>query len=203
MKATTLRLVTHLTTTMLLLVTFLMSGCSVTMKHDDLMPSSQQYSDPINMSKSAEGIDGKVGWGRFTMFYIPIIPVYINGEGNELVMKQIQDALKQVGYQVASVDTEKTTNTPILKCKVNKFWFNNYTWIFPFIPTWGDINLAVSLVSTTGQVLWSQEFKGDGFTLNFFNGYTSAAEQSMTEVLNEMVKAFSSDAFHTALVNHT
>lgn len=190
---------TRIAATMLLFSAFLMSGCSVTMKHDDLIQSPRTFSDPIGVSKRSEGINGKVGWGRFTLFYIPLVPVYIEGDGNELVMKQIQDALKQVGYQVSAVDSEKAIATPTLKCKVNEFWFNNYTWLLPLIPTWGDIKLSTSLVSTSGKLLWSQDFKGDGFTMNFFNGYTSAAEESMTEILNDMVKAFSSDAFHVAL----
>lgn len=187
------------TITMFLFVALLMTGCSVTMKHDDLIMSPQNFSDPIAINNHSEGINGKVGWGRFTLFYIPIVPIYIEGDGNELIMKQIQDALKQVGYQVSSVNSERTLTTPILKCKVNEFWFNNYTWLFPIIPTWGDIKLTATLVSPSGKVLWSQDFKGDGFTMNFFNGYTSAAQQSMTEILNDMVKAFSSDVFHAAL----
>ncbi|MGH8550390.1 MAG: hypothetical protein ACRERU_17685 [Methylococcales bacterium] len=134
-----------------------------------------------------------------TVFAIPVVPINIEGDGNELVMQQIQDALKQVGYQVNFTDSEKTANGPTLKCKVNEFSFSTYTWMFPIIPTWGNITLKTDLVNPSGEILWSQEFEGDGFTLNFFNGYPSAAEPSMTEILDEMVKAFSSDALGAAL----
>lgn len=180
----------------------MISGCSITMKHDELAQPGQKFSDPITIDKRAEGIPARVGWGRITLFAIPVAPVRIKGDGPELMMLQIQDALKQVGYQVTTVDSEKAAEMPTLKCTVKDFSFSNYTYLAPIVPTWGDISLNANLVSPAGQVLWSQEFKGDGFTLNFFDGYTSAAEQSMTEILDEMIKAFTSESFRQALTQN-
>lgn len=175
------------------------SGCSVNLKHGALNAPSHTYSDQIATSKQTEGIDGKVGWGRFTAFYIPIVPVYIYGDSNGKVMEQILDALQQVGYKVAPTETPGPAGGPVLTCKVNRFWFNNYTWLFPIVPTWGSVDLTVSLVSPSGTTLWSNNFTGSGSTLNFFNGYSSAANQSMDKILNDMVSAFSSEEFHRAL----
>ena len=134
------------------------SGCSVALKPQPLSPPVQTYSDQIAVSRRAEGLEGKVGWGHFTIFYIPLVPIYIEGgDGNEQVMDQIRAALEQVGYKVSMVDGSETSlPTPILRCKVEKFWFNNYTWFFPIVPTWGEVRLTLSLLSRDGKLLWSR-----------------------------------------------
>jgi hypothetical protein len=178
------------------------SGCSIALNHDELASPARTYSDPIAVSTRAEGINGRVGWGRITLFYIPCVPIHIQGDGNEKVMEQVRDALQQAGYRVNVVETTQApAREPVLKCKVDTFWFNNYTWLVPFVPTWGDIDLTLSLERQGGQVAWQQSFHGHGFSANFFDGYSSAANKAMMEVLNQMVDAFASDEFHNALVH--
>jgi hypothetical protein len=177
------------------------AGCSVSLKHDPLNTPPQTYNDTVATARQAQGIDGKVGWGHGTLFYIPIVPIYIVGEkdDNEQVADQIRDALRQVGYNVTTVDPSSAPGGPVLKCKVNKFWFNNYTWLFPFVPTWGDIELAVSVESPGKGPVWSHTFTGHGWSANFFNGYTSASSEAMTKILNDMVHEFSSEQFDSAV----
>ena len=178
------------------------SGCSIALNHDELASPARTYSDPIAVSTRAEGINGRVGWGRVTLFYIPCVPIHIQGDGNEKVMEQVRDALQQAGYRVTPVETTPSPpREPLLKCKVDTFWFNNYTWLAPFVPTWGDIDLTVSLERPGGQVAWQQSFHGHGFSANFFDGYSSAANKAMTEILNQMIDAFAGDDFHNALVH--
>lgn len=183
----------------LAMTVFTTSGCSVALKHDSLSSPPQTYADQIAVSRRAEGIDGKVGWGRFTVFYIPLVPIYINGDGNEQLMEHIGDALQQVGYKVTIVGSETSPPAPVLKCKVEKFWFNNYTWFFPVVPTWGEVRLTLSLVSRNGRLVWSRAFTGDGSTFNFTDGYSIAANKSMEKILNDMVREFASQEFHRAL----
>jgi hypothetical protein len=83
---------------------------------------------------------------------------------------------------------------------VNKFWFSNYTWLFPLVPTWGNIQLTLSLESPgNGTTLWTRDFAGSGTSFNFFNGYSGAANTALTKILNEMVQEFSSEQFYRAL----
>lgn len=184
----------------LLAVLLSTSGCSVALKPQTLTPPAQTYSDQIVVSQRAEGIDGKVGWGRATVFYIPLVPVYINGDGNEKVMAQIRGALEQVGYKVTAPDDSAAPSaTPVLKAKVEKFWFNNYTWFFPIVPTWGEVRVTLSLVSQNGQPLWSRAFSGDGSTFNFTDGYSIAANESMRKITESMMREFAGEEFHRAL----
>ena len=51
------------------------SACSMRMQHDALAPAPVQFDNEVRTSRRAEGIDGKVGWSRFTLLAIPLVPV--------------------------------------------------------------------------------------------------------------------------------
>jgi hypothetical protein len=177
-------------------------GCSIALRHDPLVPPRQRFNDTVRTARQAEGIDREVGWGRFTIFYIPVVPVYIDGDGNQEIMDQVRDALRQVGYSVVVADPPTLESDDlVLTCRIKDFWFNNFTALFPplLIPTWGEIRLEAALSSRNGSTVWSHEFEGSGFSINYLNGYTSAAGEAMTEILNHMVQVFSSDEFRSAL----
>lgn len=186
--------------TTLALAVVVSSGCSVALRHEPLGSPTQLRSEQLAVSRRAEGIDGKVGWGRFTVFYIPLIPVYITGkDGNEQVMDFVRDGLRRAGYRITTTEGPTHLSLPVLTCKIEKFWYNNYTWLFPFVPTWGNTHINLALTTNDGRTLWARAFKGSGFTLNFTDGYSIAANESMEEILNEMVREFSSQDFQLAL----
>jgi hypothetical protein len=203
---TTIKLIKYLAGSLGAAVALAGSGCSVNLQHAKLNAPPKAYTDSININRAAtgsksqpKGADGRVGWGRGTIFAIPVVPIYVEGQGNEEVMKEIQAALTQVGYHVQVVENGTPVSGKVLVCQVERFKFNNYTWLFPIVPTWGSIELKASLVGGNQQVVWTRDFNGSGSTFNFTDGYTSSAKTSMTEILNQMVGAFSSDEFHNAL----
>lgn len=171
-----------------------LSGCSVKMARDEgalVAPSN----GVVTTAQKAEGVDGKVGWGRITMFYIPVVPIFVEGDANELVMDQVRRALRASGHQIA-VHPEGTSQSGlVVKAKVDDFWFNNYTWFFPLVPTWGSVKVAISVVDPRGNPVWTKSFDGSGITLNFFNGYTSASDQAWETLSTAMIAEFSSPAF--------
>jgi hypothetical protein len=111
------------------------SGCSIALNHSALDSPPHSYSDPVEVSKQSEGRNGRVGWGRITVFYIPCVPIHVQGDANEEVMAQVSDALQQLGYKTSVVEAQASAGAPVLKAKVDNFYFNNYTWLFPFVPT--------------------------------------------------------------------
>jgi predicted alpha/beta-fold hydrolase len=53
--------------------------------------------------------------------------VYVDGDGNQEIMEQIRDALRRVGYSVATVDARGSTSDDlVLTRRVKDFWFNNF-----------------------------------------------------------------------------
>ena len=179
-------------------------GCSIKLQHKDLIDPPRKFSDTVAYQDRSDGLDGRGGWGRFTVFAIPVVPIQITGDdssGNQKMMEQIADALRQVGYTPVSAPAGQRPEGIVLNCHVDKFKFSNYTWVFPLVPTWGSIELTVTLAGPGGDTRWSRQFRAGGFTMNFFNGFNSAARSAMTKILNEMVEAYASNEFHRALAS--
>ena len=204
----------------LLLGALLCDGCSLRMQHAKLSPPARSAAGTVNVARYAKGVQEPVGYGRMTAFALPVKKVNLVGHGNELLMLQLCDALASAGYTVNYLGSAKprpvpddkvmiymvtpaetgeaSTNNTVL-CEVTNFNYDNYTWLFPVVPTWGAISCNVSLVTPDRQVLWQRSFDGNGHSFNFFNGYTAAAEKSMTKMLNQMVKEFASEDFSRAV----
>lgn len=183
---------------------FLVSGvgCSIApLSHNALEPHEAMRSGHINIAEKANGLDGsKVGWGRITPFAIPIVPIYIKGDESVDLMSNISEALVLSGYIANTVLAEDESNpSPTLHALVNKKRYSNYTYFAPLVPTWGSMDVTLSLVKPDGETVWEHNFKAGGFTMNFFNGYDIASKKSMTKILNQMVVAFSSDVFYDAI----
>src|SRR5215475_11375418 len=99
------------------------------------------------------------------------------------------DALKHLGYRPVIADDGAGASGLLLKCKVDKFWFNNYTWpvIFPFVPTWGDVGDG-DLGLASGDATVEQELQRERLHREPLSGYSGAVRQSMNEILAQMVK---------------
>jgi hypothetical protein len=176
------------------------TGCSVKLQHGPLKSSACRGSGTVNLNSRAAGASDVIGFGTFTAFFIPVAPVSIAGDANAEVMLQVKDALQHAGYGVRFVDSPagRADSGKVLHCRVTDASFHNYTYFFPIVPTWGTLKTELTLVSD-GRIIWAKKFSGGGFTLNFFNGFTSCVRSSMTKNLDGMVAAFSSPEFRAAL----
>lgn len=183
------------------------SGCTISMKHGQLASPAKMCSETVRVSRAAigsqdrpKGAKGRAGWGRFTIFAIPVVPVFVTGDGNADVMNGIQDALSQTGYKVEVADPPQSGSDKILVCKVTKMRYNNYTWLFPIVPTWGETCLDVSLMDGEQKTLWNRQFSSRATSFWWFiNAYTHAAKKNNTRILNDMISACSSEEFRVAL----
>lgn len=170
-------------------------SCSIKMQHGALKAPATVRSGVVTTAAKATGAETRAGWATLTVFAIPIVPIYVEGDANGAVMNQVHDALRKAGYtpRTGAVGTGK-----VLVCRVERLKYRNYTWFFPIVPTWGSATLRVELLSN-GAPVWAKTFTGSGSTLNFANGYTASNRRAMTKVGNQMVDAFASDEFHAAL----
>ena len=185
----------------------ILNGCSsmMTLRTQDLNISEEEYSEQIITNAVTEGQDlgQRVGKATFTVFAIPVGSVYLTGDGNKQIMDLVRDALKQVGYEVIIADSREPSEVPRLICKIERFWFKNYTWFAPFIKTWGGIQLEVNLLSQDGKVVWTQDFFEKAATWKSVDAFSNVANVCMLRILNKMVNAFSSREFHSVLVEYS
>lgn len=184
----------------LILSICLLSSCVIDgLTHKPLDSGSHQsQSRTVYVDSRATGFSGgRVGFGRLSLVAIPIVPIRIAGDEAKDLMEVVTDALEVAGYTV--VITSENQGCPILRANVNRVKFNNYTWLAPLVPTWGKFDVTLRLESVDGRTLWQQTFNGSGTSLNFFNGYNSAAVKGVTELANNMVTGLTAPTFVSAL----
>lgn len=177
-----------------------LSGCSITqLQHTELQTPAELQLGEVYVNERATGFTGgRVGWGRITVFSIPIVPIHIKSDEAMDLMRVVRDALSTAGYEAYLAGAAK--RGPVLAAGVDEVRFNNYTWFAPIIvPTWGRISVTLTLESAGGNTLWERSFKEKGTTFNFTDGYNIAATKIVTRLADSMVEAFSSDDFRLAL----
>jgi len=184
----------------LCLVVVGLQACTIQgLRHEGIESVGDTKSGAIAVADSATGLTGgRIGWGRLSLFYIPVAPIHIRGDESVQMMNVVGDALLAAGYEV-SKESKEESQIPVLRCHVNKARFNNYTWLAPIVPTWGGVDVRLSLDSPDGHTLWSRQLDGGGVTFNFFDGYDVVARKAITKLANQMAEAFSGDDFYQAL----
>jgi hypothetical protein len=182
-------------------VALLASGCTITPAHKPLKAPLKLSQGSVATGGSATGMpDGKVGWGRITLFAIPVAPVHVAGDASRETMNFVRDALTTAGYTVNTVETGARASGPVLTVGIRQYKFNNYTWLAPLIVSWGRIELDATLRGADNHVLWTKSYLGKGTSLNITQGFTKSAEKCMTRVLDQMVVDFGTPAFAAASV---
>jgi hypothetical protein len=180
-------------------------GTQVQIAHDALSTPKQSFSESLIMQKSADDgrVAGRIGHATTTVFAVESGDVTSTAPLTEEVVTQVKQALESLGYQVTLVDSTHPVSYPssILKVRINKFYFQNYNWIWPVVPTWGSIALALTLQNPDGKVLYDRSFSGSGnsYCLTGECAFGAATKEALTEVLNKIVQACSSEEFRQAL----
>lgn len=180
-------------------------GTKVQIAHDALSTPRQNFSESLIMQKSADDgrVGGRIGHATTTVFAAEIGDVTSTAPLTEEVVTQVRQALESLGYQVTLVDSTHPVPNPssILKVRINEFFFTNFNWLWPIVPTWGSIALELTLQNPDGKVLYDKSFSGSGnsYCLTGECAFGAATKEALTEVLNKIVEACSSEEFRQAL----
>lgn len=175
---------------------FLATGCTATLQHGKIYTSPMADKGSIGVTQRAENVKGRIGWGTLTIFAIPVCPVTLGGEPDSDLMEQIKYAVEQAGYKVQMVDSANSAGSmPTLSCKVEKFHFRNYTWLFPIVVNWGTIQLHVTITAPDGHVMWDKTYIGKGNGMYDFNPTVNSA---LNNILNELSSDLANAQFATA-----
>lgn len=188
----------------LILLLFFASACSINkLQHTKAKPLESQRSGKITVDRKATGLSGgKVGWGRLSLFAIPVVPISIRGDESLHIMGSVRTALETAGYNVDKTSAYSVLNAAHLRVHVTKLRFSNYTPFFPvpipLVPTWGIAKVELRLEDRDGAAIWQQEVIGRSSNLKFWDGYNAAARGVMNNLVKNMAKAFASDEFYRA-----
>ena len=176
---------------------FGLAGCSVALA--PRIPSDlgeRRVSGEVAAEPAAQGMPQNLGFGTFTAFAIPVAGVHVtNGPGSQLIMDSIKQTLRSDGYEV--VDATEATHGPVLECRVTRARFRNYTWLFPIVPTWGSIDLELTLADVRGGVpTWSHAYHSSSWNLLY--SFDRAVNGAMTGILERFAKDAADPSFQRA-----
>ena len=186
----------------------------ISLTHDELATPQQRFSDYIVMQKQADDrreAPGQIGHNISPTTSASMFPLFFwirsgSVETNKPVgieiARQVKEALESVGYQITLTEAPYSDPLPanILKVQINEFYFKNYSWFAPLFFTGGGIALTLTLENHEGKVLFARTFQQEGESNRPFEGsFDVAIKEALTGVLNQIVRASSSDEFRQAL----
>lgn len=183
------------------------SGCaheSITLSHNPLSGRAERFDEPLAVGRRAEDLRdnrSRIGRSTVTVFAFTGGSIHTMRPVEERVVQLIAEALETIGYQVNLVDSPSAVaDTPAMNVTIEKFSFQNYTWLWPYVPTWGEIILGVDLRDPKGNVVFEKSFAGSGrsSSMEESGGFLKATREAMTEILEEILTAAVSDEFRIA-----
>lgn len=178
----------------------LLSGCvgmggeTIRLSHDDLGQPKSQFSETLNLKAPAEDLRAerrRIGRATFTVFAITSGSIRTQDSVEEEVLNEVKLALEAGGYRVKVVRGLAPTDGSvpiILKAAVHQLYFKNYNWVFPFVPTWGDIEIALTVEDASGERLFRRSFIGSGtsYQLIGHDAFETAVKEAMTDICQQI-----------------
>lgn len=186
-----------------LLSIFVLAGCStMVITHGELIQPTYKYSEKIGVYSRTEGRHiTNIGTRKMPyLAWIPVGAIQSQVPINHQVMNDIKSVLERTGYEVSMAKHSELRTQPTINCIIHRFGFKNYPMFFPVCVWSGRIVLEVQLLSCNGQVFWDKEFEAGGMGGGLAS-YDKAINKATTDILNDMVEAFSNEEFHQALLS--
>lgn len=148
---------------------------------------------------------GVIGRHTWTVFAIPGPFLYLHDKTplKESFAKAIREALTAAGYELYDVAeaSQAAGETNVLRGEVNACWWWSYTWLWPFVLQGGQNKVTLFLENSAGDVLWKKTFSRiePGFPVGGAYAFGTMIKWSMTKLVQDIVRACSSEDFKSAL----
>lgn len=186
----------------------LLSGCvgiggeTIHLSHDFLGTPPSQFSEKLQLKTPVEDLRAerrRIGRATITAFAITSGSIQTLNPVEEEVLKEVKQALEAGGYgvEVLRGGTPTQGSSPILKAVVHKLHFRNYNYLFPFVPTWGDIEIGLTVEGASGEPLFRRSFSGSGtsYQLKGYDAFVIATKEAMTAICQQIRDMVRSEDF--------
>ncbi len=187
---------------------FALTACSagpIALTHHPLRKPNTTFDDTLAVHRSARDLrhdQSRIGRPTLSLFAIPAGSVTAGQPFGNEVARLVVSALEWAGYDVEVVDPGDPAprSSPTLAVAIEEFFFKNYTWLYPFIKTWGDIRLRVTLYDANQEVAFERTYSAEGESScgDVECGFFEATTDALTDVLNQIVQGSSSREFRVA-----
>ena len=142
----------------------------------------------------------RIGRATITLFAIPSGDIRMKDPVEQEVIDEVEAGLQAAGFRVERVDA-KTAPARSVAVTISKFSFSNYNWVWPIVPTWGDLEIGLSVKDGSGKTVYNRRFAGSGTSMCLLGNcaFTRATRSAMTAALEELIEAASTDEFRRAV----
>lgn len=195
-----------------LAVTGWLSGCvgiggeTVRLSHEELEPPAHQFTPTLRLETPVSDLRkkrGRIGRATITVFAITSGHIHTQTPMVDEVADEVKLALEGGGYTVEPVTETDPGNgeTPMVKVAIRNLWFLNYNWFWPLVPTWGNVEIAMSVEDSAGLTLFEQTFSatGNSYCLTGHCAFETATRKAMTAICQQIRDAVASDEFRHSL----
>lgn len=165
------------------------SGCSTTVRLSPKVVAPRTPIKPparVAVAEFAEGVPEAVATSTGTLLALPLVSMKLSPEERQTgLVNALKEALRLAGYE--PVAPSAAPGAPVLRCVARQMRFKNYTYTWPVVITWGNVELELILNAADGKVLWSRVYQ---------EKYSdqSAMQDSMDKLLNLAVSKIVSRA---------
>jgi hypothetical protein len=186
-------------------------GEEIRLEHDSLrssVPSTpSSFVSLVEPAEDRRDDRSRIGRATVTLFAITSGSVQTQKIVGEEVSRNVASALRAAGYRVVTGDRDELlkekgapASTPAIVVKIHELYFKNYNWIWPFVPTWGDVRLSLEVWTPGKGRTYQTTVSGSGrsYRLTGHSAFSKAARTAMTEALNELVGAATTESFRSA-----
>ena len=177
----------------------LLTGCvgiggeTIRLSHDNLGTPKSQFSETLLVKSPAEDLRPdrrRIGRATITLFAITSGSIRTQDSVEEEILNEVKLVLEAGGYRVKLLSGKTPTegNPPIIRAAVHRLYFKNFNWLFPFVPTWGDIEISLTVEDASGERLFRRSFNGSGtsYQLIGHDAFETATKEAMTDICQQI-----------------
>jgi hypothetical protein len=181
-------------------------GETIKITHENFGAPTRQFTEQLQVSAPALDLresKERIGRATFTAFAISTGSITTSSPVEDEIAREVKEAFEASGYKTALLTdgTLRVAANPLIKISINEFWFRNYNWLFPLVPTWGDLEITLAVENGAGKKLFERSLKGSGSSLCLQGNcaFEAAVGSAMTEVSNQIREMALSEEFRLAL----
>jgi len=158
----------------------------------------------------------RIGQHTSTALGIPVGEVRAPEPLCEILRPCMRQCLELSGYRLVDADPEArqaegdarahpsaAATGPVLRGRIRKFEFTDYAWFWPMRAEPGQIEYELTLKDPGGEEIWSRRIVADAGGGRYCqeDGFEPLIHRAVTDLLNQVIDAVSSDEFKLALID--
>lgn len=184
-------------------------GTTILLRTNELSPPSQPVHGKIALLNEADDSypsSPTIGEATWSLFRMHIDSIKADPSPKTGMIALAQNSLIKAGYEVRLVSAgEATTNpNPIGYIKIDEFSYEMWSWLWPYVPIFGDTAITMTVKTANGQTIDSRVFRAKGRESCWFGDCAKQVEaavaQSLTSIMNQIIQWASEGSFRKAVV---